>query len=113
MSDRLVDTDRPAELLAGLRVLDSELQGLRGDSDCLERKRCQLFVFRRSRIEELFAAVRASRFLEQHGAVEQAEISELVPPPAAVRKHGPRFASKSSCSSVNANCINGSSEDRA
>src|SRR5437588_9650323 len=94
MSDRLVDADRPAELLASLCVLDSELQGLRGDSDCLERKRGELLVFRRRGIEELFAAVRASRFLEQHGALEQAELRELVPPPAAVRKHGSRFASQ-------------------
>src|SRR5205085_11270015 len=31
---------------------------------------------------------------DRHGAVEQAEIGVLVPPPAAVRKHGPRFASQ-------------------
>ena len=60
--------------------------------DRLERERCELLVARADSVEELLAAVRAPRLLEQHRAVEEAELGDLVAPPAAVREHVARLA---------------------
>src|SRR6266545_162488 len=91
---RLIRADRLAELLARLRVLDPELERLRRDADRLERERGELLLLRRRLVEELRAAVRAPRLLEQHGAVEEAELGELVATPAAVREHRARLAAQ-------------------
>src|SRR6266511_4105930 len=76
--DRLVRTDRLAELLARLRVLDRELERLGADPDRLERERRELLVLRRSRLEELLAAIRTAGLLVQHRAVEEAALREHV-----------------------------------
>src|SRR5438876_4919066 len=92
MRHRLVDADRSPELLARLGVPDSELERLLCDADRLERERGKLRVVVRARVEELLAAVYASRLFEQDRPFEKAEIGELVLPPPAVREHGSRLA---------------------
>src|SRR5919109_2789641 len=94
MGDRLVHADRPAELLTTFRLLDAELERLRGNADGFERESCQLLVFGCVRVEELLAAVRTSRLLEQHRALEEAEVGELVASPPPVRENGARFAAQ-------------------
>ena len=90
--DRLVRADRLAELLPLLRVLDRELERLRRDADRLERERRELLVLRRGVVEELAAAIRASGLFVEDGAIEEAELGDLVATPAAVREHRARLA---------------------
>ena len=96
MRDGLVDADLPAELLARRRVLDAELERLRGDADGLERERGELLVLRARVVEERLADVRAARLLVEHGAVEERQLraGDLVARPAAVAERLARLAAQ-------------------
>ena len=92
--DRLVDADRPPELLARLRVLDGELEHLLRDTGRLERERRELRVARTSGIEELLAPPGTAGLFVEHGAVEEVELGDVVARPAPVRENAARLAAQ-------------------